>query len=271
MRLLERAEVKLAVRLAREAGDIIREVAASGFDTQQKDGKGPVTEADRRADQHIKTALIEAYPDDGILTEEGGADSVGRPRVWVVDPLDGTKAFVKQIPGYSVMIGLLQDRQPVLGVVYDPVDDRLFFAAEGQGAWMQESGDEAPRRVYVPEPGSPGDAVFVTTRGAKDEQVAPWLAAGGFTDSIRINSVGIKVGEMLRGRGAVYWSKHGLNYWDTVAPVALALEAGAVVRHVDGSPFGYDFRGQPDDWFHDPAMLIGRQERVDALLRAVGA
>src|SRR5262249_21983533 len=96
-----------------------------------------VTEADLKADEIIRNGLMEAFPDHGILTEETSfSGNLQSDFTWLVDPLDGTKAYAKGIPGFCVMIGLLKEGRPYLGVVVDPLEGHLYHAIRGQGAFQ---------------------------------------------------------------------------------------------------------------------------------------
>jgi fructose-1,6-bisphosphatase/inositol monophosphatase family enzyme len=109
-----------------------------------------VTNADREADAIIIRGLKAAFPDHGILTEESGAGSnVDREYVWVVDPLDGTKAYAKGTHGFSVMVGLLRHREPYAGVVVDPMEDMIYDAVRGAGAFHEHAGRRERAQVSV--------------------------------------------------------------------------------------------------------------------------
>jgi 3'(2'), 5'-bisphosphate nucleotidase len=258
----------LACKLAREAGAIVQQVAAEGFSTETKGDQSPVTRADQLSDQHLRSAIQAAYPEDGLLTEEGGVHAFERRRVWVVDPLDGTKAFVAAIPGYSVMIGLLEDGVPVMGVVFDPLEGWMYAAARGAGAWVWAPGDQDAVPAVLPRVGSPAAEVLVTTHSARGTELQAVTERGGFLSTIHINSVGIKVGLLVRQRAGVYYSAHPLSFWDTVAPFAIALEAGAAALQMNGEPVHY----KPDEsgeFLHPLAIVVGAPELLTPILAPI--
>ena len=133
-------EKTCAIVAARAAGALIRAIYATDYTVDYKSQDSPVTVADRDANRKIHEILQDAFPAYGWLSEET-ADSPARlscQRVWVVDPMDGTKEFIHKIPEFAVSIALIEEGRPVLGVVYNPLQDRLFWAVRGQGAWCEE-------------------------------------------------------------------------------------------------------------------------------------
>src|SRR3989338_7241823 len=128
--------VDVARQLAMEAGRRLMELRQTTLVKERKADRSLVTNADREADRFIRAGLRQHFPRHAILTEESGMD--GRPDsefVWVVDPLDGTKAYVRETKGFSVMIGLLRGGQPYAGVVMDPWEGHLYDALRGKGTY----------------------------------------------------------------------------------------------------------------------------------------
>src|SRR5204862_1913390 len=135
-------EMKVAVNLARDAGAILLAHYHSPFLVEQKVNAlqelEEVTAADREANDLIVRRLLTAFPDDGILAEESKDTErrLKKDRVWLIDPMDGTKNFIRRDGDFAVQIGLAVDRESVVGVVYPPVRDVLYRAARGGGAWI---------------------------------------------------------------------------------------------------------------------------------------
>jgi 3'(2'),5'-bisphosphate nucleotidase len=230
-----------AKSLARSAGAVVMQVARDGFEQSLKDDRSIVTTADLKSNEHILEGLQDSFPEDGILTEESG--TLGSPDsdyLWVVDPVDGTKAFAQQIPGFSVMIGLLHKEQPLLGVVYDPLEDWLYYAAAGEGAFMVSPGASEPERVHVSERCEAGTMPLISSPGLDEDVRNRILSEGQLVEGTLINSVGIKVGLLIRQVGDVYFNYHSVSYWDTAAPLLIAREAGATTSMLDGRPFEYN-------------------------------
>src|SRR5437899_1610652 len=158
-------ERELAERAAREAGAIVRRWYERGVGVAEKAPDNPVTRADLEANACIRALLAAAFPDDGWLSEET-ADSTERlrqRRVWVVDPLDGTKEFIQHIPEFCVCIALVEDGRPVVAVEYNPAADRLYAAARGQGATVNGAPAHVTRTARVP------DALVLASRPTRRE------------------------------------------------------------------------------------------------------
>jgi myo-inositol-1(or 4)-monophosphatase len=125
-----------AVALARRAGGIAAHYFRTELTTNWKEDNTPVTAADIEVNEHINGAISAAYPDHGIISEEVPSTFTNQPFVWIVDPIDGTRAFSSAVPTFSISIALHQDGKPLVGVVYQPIAGHMFTAILGQGAWL---------------------------------------------------------------------------------------------------------------------------------------
>lgn len=241
------------------------EIAASGFSQARKADHSLVTTADHRSDQFILQGLRQAFPQDGILTEESGAvGPTGVEYVWVVDPLDGTRAFVQQTPGFSVMIGLLLVQRPVLGVVYDPHSGWLYHAVAGCGAQGLPPGKQTPGPLRVSTCSDPKQMRLICSPGIPAAWRAAFIDRIGLQPGPTIHSVGVKVGLLTRQEGEVYFNHHSVSYWDTAAPILIAREAGATATMLDGSPFGYTLRSPPFQ-HHGPSLITNGMQHGEIL------
>ena len=207
---------------------------------QQKPDHSLVTNADHEADRIIREGLRHAFPDHAILTEESGLDgSPSAEFMWVVDPLDGTRAFAKGVPGYSVMVGLLKAGKPLVGVVVDPLEGRCYDAQKGEGAFQTYKNRR--ERMQVSERKELNVMPVVTSTGfpkalhgpIRKQLSGPWLP--------EINSVGIKVGLLARQAADIYINHHKVHFWDTCAPQIILEEAGGAITFMDGRPLSYPF------------------------------
>lgn len=235
---LER-ELNVAVRLAREAGAAALEHYGT-LASEEKEGGSPVTAADHAANRVIVAGLREAFPDDAILSEESRDDRtrLDARRVWIVDPLDGTKEFLARNGEFSIMIGLVRDGEPVLGVVYLPDGDALYRAAAGQGALVERAGSTDALQSTVADPSS---LRMVGSRSHGDPMIDRVRDELRVTDVRPSGSVGIKCALIAEGERDLY--VHPVPYlkeWDTCAPEVILREAGGTVTDCLGGRLEYN-------------------------------
>lgn len=232
--------LKLAVRLARAAG--VRVMDHYGESAhKKKEDSSPVTAADLASNRLIMEGIRQAFPGEPILSEESKdpRERLGARRLWVVDPLDGTKEFLAQNGEFAVMIGYVEDGVAVAGVVHLPARDICYTAAEGQGCWG-EDGNGVRRQLYC-EPGDPGALRLVGSRSHPDALLSSMQRALGITDVQPSGSVGVKCALIAEGRRDVY--VHPVPYlseWDTCAPEVLVREAGGSVTDCLGQRLRYN-------------------------------
>jgi 3'(2'), 5'-bisphosphate nucleotidase len=233
-------EVELARRLAREAGAIALKHRAAGVTAVEKPGgEGPVTAADRECDAHIRAALGAAFPSDGLLTEETPDDGAWRTvaRVWMVDPLDGTKDYVQGGEEFAAMVGLCVDGLPVVGAVYRPLGDLLYWAAQGHGAFLEHAG--VTTRLQCAR-GVPAKPVVAVSKNHPSRKLDTLLAALGPLTALPSGSVGLKIGLIAQGKASAYLNGSSKTcLWDSCAPQAILLEAGGVITDLYGTPITY--------------------------------
>jgi 3'(2'), 5'-bisphosphate nucleotidase len=235
-------EHEVACQAARDAGRVILSYYGNpeiAFDT--KADTSPVTIADRAADALILDRLRTAFPGDAFLTEESPDDPVrfGKNRVWIIDPLDGTRDFLAQTGDFSVHIGLCIDSQPMLGVVYQPVRQALYHARRGGGAFMESSGVQS--RITTSRRSEPSELRVGISRLNPDEGLGKCLAASGLAP--RAVAMGASVKHMALARGdldAVLNLSPAEQEWDTCAPEVILKEAGCTVSDGDGNPMRYN-------------------------------
>lgn len=252
-----------AITLARAAGDLILSVRAEGFTTERKADNSPVTRADTGADRIIREGLAALYPNDGLLSEEHDSPPVSRSgRTWIIDPLDGTRGFSSGSDEFAVQIGLLVDERPVMGVVFEPAVDRLYWAAEGMGTYLvMRGGTTYPARLSPR--GNFRDMRLVTSHSIPEERRLEFLATLGCQDGGSYHSVGVKIGRILRGECDVYWSGHRVSYWDSCAPLVVLEQAGGVLTSIDGVPYAYDLKA--DRFEHATSFVATSGSAHDAV------
>lgn len=242
-----RKELETAVRLAREAGDVILEFYEKGFAVEEKRTKDnltePVTEADRAASELIVAGLEKVFPTDGILSEE--ADDViekrlSRQRVWIIDPIDGTKGFVEKAGDFAVQIGLAEAGVPVVGVVFQPLTDVLYFAVKNEGAFVVEQKGE-PQRLQVSAEADFSQMTIAASRSHHSAKMSRLVEDFGFAEEIRHGSVGLKIGLLARQKADSYIHlSPRTKFWDTCAPQIILEEAGGILTDLFGEKITYN-------------------------------
>jgi myo-inositol-1(or 4)-monophosphatase len=230
-------ELDVAVSTAREAGELLRTAFGNVRHVHYKGAVDPVTEADKASESLIASRLLEAFPDDRLLAEEGSGagENSASERLWIVDPLDGTVNFMHGYPVFAVSVALRVGDETVVGVVYDPLRDELFSARRGHGATLN------------------GEPIAVSTTG---ELLRAMLATGfaydlewraenlayfaRFTDATqairRDGSAALDLAYVACGRYDGYWER-GIVAWDVAAAALMLTESGGIVTGYGGQPF----------------------------------
>jgi 3'(2'), 5'-bisphosphate nucleotidase len=236
-------ELDFTCRLAREAATIVNTFYVGSSEVRYKPGDEPVTEADRSANQHIISRIRARFPDDGILSEESKDDlsRLTKRRVWIVDPLDGTKEFIARNGEFSVMIGLAIDGRPSLGVVMQPANYLLYAGALGLGAFLVEDGERIDLNVshYM----DTSAMVMVSSRSHRQQIVDRIRATLRITRERVSGSVGLKVGLISRRLADLYiHPSPGCKEWDLCAPLAVLEAAGGMMTDCWGNPLRFNKR-----------------------------
>lgn len=227
--------------IALKAGEAIMSVYARDFSIEEKDDKSPLTEADKAAHEVIVAglnALPEGIP---VLSEEdaegfAGADAEGR--YWLVDPLDGTKEFIKRNGEFTVNIALIENGKPLLGVVVAPALEVSYVAASGVGAFkIDAQGKRTPIRVA----GKPAEGAtwrVVGSRSHPSPDLAAWLEKLGSHDMVPMGS-SLKLCLVAEGEADVYPRLGPTCLWDTGAAHAVVEQAGGRVETLEGEALSY--------------------------------
>lgn len=230
--------LQVALRLAREAADVVARVYREDFAVDLKGDGSPITEADRQANELIVAGLRAAFPDDAVLSEEAPFVSGGR-RMWLVDPLDGTSDFTNRTGDFAVMIGLCVDARPVLGVVAAPALGRLWAGGEGLAPFEESGGERRPVRLVEPTEGAP--LRVLQSRMHPPPQVELILRRLPGAVPARRGGVGVKIGLLAAGEADVYLHPApGTHLWDCCAPEAILNAAGGKLTTAAGAPVVYD-------------------------------
>jgi len=236
-------ELEFVARLAREAATIVNTFYIGSSEVRYKPGDEPVTEADRSANQHIVNRIRARFPEDGILSEESKDDLVRlkQPRVWIIDPLDGTKEFIARNGEFSIMIGLAIAGRPAMGVVQQPATGLLYAGAVGQGAFLYEDGERID--LTVSDLAELRNMTMVSSRSHRQQIVDRIRAQLNITRERVSGSVGLKVGLISRQLADLYiHPSPGCKEWDLCAPQALLEAAGGRITDCWGNPLRYNKR-----------------------------
>lgn len=245
---MESQDEELATRLAGEAGRMLMELR-SGF---SGDRTALAKAGDRRSHEHLVAEISRYRPADAIVSEED--DESQRPwprpaRQWVIDPLDGTREYSETRSDFAVHVALVVDGTAQIGAVALP-GEGLTLASGGPARAELSERPEGPVRMLVSRTRPPAEA----------KAVAEMLSA----ELVPMGSAGAKSMAVVRGLGDAYLHSGGQYEWDSAAPVAVAVAAGAFASRLDGSPIRY---GRRDAWL--PDLLICRPELAQEILKAL--
>ncbi len=238
------------VRIARDAGAAIMAIYV-GNDTavNYKSDASPVTAADLAANAVICAQLARLPGGYPIISEEGGLPDVARldaKRVWLVDPLDGTKEYLRRSGEFTVNIALIEDGRPLLGVVHAPAMNLTYFGIVGIGAWCSRAGARS-QEIHVTEP-APTEARVVASLNHAGPHLPVYLAALGPHRSLSMGS-SLKLCLVAEGAADVYPRLGPTMEWDTAAADAVVRGAGGQVVGPDGSPLRYNKPDLHNPWF----------------------
>lgn len=231
------------IEIADAAGSEIMRIYRTGFDVTLKDDRSPLTEADLAAQRIIAAGLKKITPNIAMLGEESPAQQFEQrhhwQRLWLVDPLDGTREFVKRNGEFTVNIALVEQSEPVLGVVFAPARDVLYAAARGCGAFRRDPGGQ--RATIHVKQSAPSTLRILGSRSHGDAVLDRMLERLGKQERISIGSA-LKFGLLAEGSGDLYVRRGPTSEWDTAAGQAVVLEAGGCVVDLHGVPLRYNVR-----------------------------
>jgi 3'(2'), 5'-bisphosphate nucleotidase len=238
-------ELTVALELAREAGALILDFYEGPLDIQHKADSydhEPVTQADKLANELIVTRLQQEFPADGILAEESIDTSrrLDKARVWMIDPLDGTTGFIDGNGDFAVQIGLSENGECMLGVVYQPLSGVLYRAVRGGGAWVERP-DFAPAQGQVSAQREISSMRLAASRSHRSPRMDQVVKAFGLKDEVLRGSVGIKVGLIVEQQCDLYVHlSPRTKQWDTCAPEVILQEAGGRITDLFGQRLRYN-------------------------------
>jgi myo-inositol-1(or 4)-monophosphatase len=250
-------ELDVALAAAREAAEIVLGYYQSDTGHWEKSEDNPLTLADLESDRVIRARLAAAFPHDAILSEETVDDPsrLANDRVWIVDPVDGTKEFTQRIPEFGVSVALAVRGEPVVGVIVNPAAGSAVWASEGAGTFRDGA------RVRVSSKTALADAVVIASRTEiKRDQFKPY--EGWFRELRPVGSIAWKLACIASGEGDLNVSVAPKNEWDVCAGDVLVREAGGRYVAFDGTTRRYN----QAKTLIDAGMAAGPNPLVDAFL-----
>lgn len=242
-------ELEVALEVLEGCGALALSIQAGGQDSLQTadkaDDQGPVTRADLAVEAALLDALRKHFPDDAILAEESAsrADWQSHRRVWMIDPVDGTKDFAAGDPSWAIHVALTIAGHPTLGIVHEPGHKRMCWAIntpEQRRAWCRTNGEEC-EALHGLGRASPRWRM-VTSKSHRSDRVDAIMQTLGIdaTQTLGIPSTGVKIGMVARGEAEIYAHPTlGTKLWDTAAPEVLLHAAGGKLTDMCGEPLRY--------------------------------
>lgn len=236
-------ELQTALQLAQQAGEVLKKYHKSTLDVDyKKDEFDPVSVADRESDELLRAGIAAAFPGDDILSEESPLLPESYDgRVWMIDPLDDTKGYLRGENTSSVMIGLLEAGKPKLGLVYLPFRDEYYYGEVGKGSFVVRNGQtirlKAPGTAEISGSRLVGRHVLAGDIRPVDKAVAGL----GFGSTVAEGSIGAKIGLIAESKAdAFIHTNLKAGKWDTLASEVILSEAGgAPLVDIDGKPLDY--------------------------------
>ena len=228
-------DLKLAINASLKAGEIIMQYYCDDYEIKEKGYHNPVTTADNEADTYLKSTLMSARPQYGWLSEEtvDSKNRLNKEKVWIVDPLDGTKEFIEGVPQFVVSIALVEKGIPIIGVLHNPVTKETFHAAKGGGAYL----DQGQYRCSIKD--STRDMVILNSRSETRRGLwEPYKKH--FKELQPIGSVAYKMGLTAIGKADIFATLRPKNEWDVCAGTCLINEAGGKVINLNGKEITFN-------------------------------
>ena len=247
-------ELQVAKQAAVEAGNLILNYYKSDYEIKDKGFHNPVTTADKASDKKIKDILTTTFPEYGWLSEEtvDSKERLKNKRVWVVDPLDGTKEFIEGVPHFVVSIGLVEDGIPIMGILYNPVTLELFEAYKGNGAKLNNKKIKCSSKIKLSE--------MVILNSRSETKKGLWDShIKTFKELKPIGSVAYKLGFTAAGKADVFASLRPKNEWDICAGNCIVNEAGGKLIDLSGKERIYN----QENTLIAPGLIAGEISAVE--------
>ncbi len=256
------SDLSIAKTAAIEAGGIILNYYKADYEIKDKGYHNPVTTADNAADTRLKEILMVARPNYGWLSEEtvDSPERLTKDRVWVVDPLDGTKEFIEGVPNFVVSIALVENGDPIVGVLYNPVTKETFTAAKGEGAFLNG------KSIFCTAKENVSEMVILNSRS--ETRRGLWKSYGNtFGELKAIGSVAYKLGLTAAGQADIFASLRPKNEWDICAGNCIINEAGGKLIDLKGNRVIFN----REKTLIEPGLIAGDIDAVDKTFEVLKA
>ena len=256
------SDLSIAKAAAIEAGGIILNYYKADYEIKDKGYHNPVTTADNAADTRLKEILMVARPNYGWLSEEtvDSPERLTKDRVWIVDPLDGTKEFIEGVPHFVVSVALVENGNPIVGVLYNPVTAETFTAAKGEGAELNGEKIQCATKDNV------GNMVILNSRS--ETRRGLWAPYDGTFGELRaIGSVAYKLGLTAAGKADIFASLRPKNEWDICAGNCIINEAGGKLIDLKGNRVVFN----REKTLIEPGLIAGDIDAVDKTFEVLKA
>jgi myo-inositol-1(or 4)-monophosphatase len=256
------SDLSIAKTAAIEAGGIILNYYKADYEIKDKGYHNPVTTADNAADTRLKEILMVARPNYGWLSEEtvDSPERLTKDRVWIVDPLDGTKEFIEGVPHFVVSVALVENGNPIVGVLYNPITAETFTAAKGEGAEL--NGEE----IQCTTEDNVGNMVILNSRS--ETRRGLWAPYDGTFGELRaIGSVAYKLGLTAAGQADIFASLRPKNEWDICAGNCIINEAGGKLIDLKGNRVVFN----REKTLIEPGLIAGDIDAVDKTFEVLKA
>ena len=243
-------ELDIAIKAANEAGNAILEIYHKDYETSTKNDDSPITDADLKSNEIIKEILSQT--EHHILSEEDKDDlsRLTQEMIWIVDPLDGTSDFIDKTGEFTVMISLIKNKKPILGVIGWPTEKTLFVAQKGSGAF-RFSNDEW-KKISVTQESKIEKCRTVGSRHHLSDKEKSFIKKLGIKDFTSIGS-SLKVGKISSGEAEAYiTTTNKMKEWDSAASYCIISEAGGKMTDMLGNDITYN----NEDVFHQNGILV---------------
>jgi myo-inositol-1(or 4)-monophosphatase len=220
-------ELALAELAARRAGSAVMGMFKGKYDVRDKSKNNPVTSADLEANRIIREHIQESFPNDGWLSEEDADDPkrLNESRVWVVDPIDGTKEFIEGVPQFAVSIGFVVDGRPQVAIVFNPAEGEFYRAAAGQGAFLND------KAIHVTQRENIDGATLLVSRSEPQKRFQVFVDRCVIAP---VGSIAYRLARIGGGYGDGTLTFRNIHEWDICAGVLIVEEAGGKVVDGDG-------------------------------------